>query len=92
MYTGETHPALWLEDYRLASKAGGAPDDLFIILNLRLYLADSARSWLEHLPPNQIYCWADLREVFVGNFQGTYLRPGNPWDLRSCRQKPDETL
>ena len=31
-------------------------------------------------------------EIFVGNFQGTYKRPGNPWDLRNCRQKADETL
>ena len=31
-------------------------------------------------------------EIFVGNFQGTYKRPGNPWDLKNCRQKVDETL
>jgi hypothetical protein len=28
----------------------------------------------------------------VGNFQGTYVRPGNSWDLRACTQKPDELL
>jgi hypothetical protein len=28
----------------------------------------------------------------MGNFQGTYVCPRNPWDLRSYRQKPDETL
>jgi hypothetical protein len=26
-------------------------------------------------------CWDDLWEVFTGNFQGTYVCPGNPWDL-----------
>ena len=31
-------------------------------------------------------------KVFVGNFQGTYVRPGNSWDLKSCRQKLDESL
>ena len=31
-------------------------------------------------------------EIFVGNFQGTYKCPGNPWDLKNCRQKADETL
>ena len=31
-------------------------------------------------------------EIFVGNFQGTYKRPGNPWDLKNYRQKADETL
>jgi len=28
----------------------------------------------------------------VGNFQGTYKHPENPWDLKNCRQKADETL
>jgi hypothetical protein len=65
---------------------------VFIIRNLPLYLADSAHTWLEHLPPNEIRCWADLKEIIVGNFQGTYVRPGNPWDLKNCRQKPNETL
>jgi hypothetical protein len=57
-----------------------------------LYLADSACTWLEHLPNNEIRCWADLKEIFMGNFQGTYVHPENPWDLKNCRQKPDETL
>jgi hypothetical protein len=28
----------------------------------------------------------------VGNFQGTYVCPGNSWDLRACTQKPDKSL
>jgi hypothetical protein len=28
----------------------------------------------------------------VENFQGTYVRPGNSWDLRVCTQKPGESL
>jgi hypothetical protein len=28
----------------------------------------------------------------VGNFQGTYVCPGNSWDLRTCTQKPGESL
>ena len=28
----------------------------------------------------------------MGNFQGTYKRPRNPWDLKNCRQKAGETL
>ena len=56
-------------------------DDDFIIHNLPLFLADSVRAWLEHLPSNAIQSWADLRETFVGNFQGMYKHPRNPWDL-----------
>ena len=73
-YSGETNPGLWLEDYRLTFQAGGANDDDFIIRNIPL---------LEHLPSNAIQSWVDLREIFVGNFQGTYKRPGNPWDLKN---------
>jgi hypothetical protein len=91
-YNGETNPDVWLEDYRLACRTGGATSDFFIIRHLPLYLADPARAWLEHLPAGRIDSWADLRDVFIGNFQGTYARPGNPWDLRSCRQKKDESL
>jgi hypothetical protein len=49
------NPSLWLEDYRLACRAGGANSDYFIIRNLPLFLADSARTWLEHLPSNRIH-------------------------------------
>jgi hypothetical protein len=71
---------------------GGADDDNLIIHNLPLFLSDAARVWLEHLPPAQISDWDDLVEVFAGNFRGTYVRLGNSWDLRSCRQQPGESL
>ena len=67
-------------------------DDSRIICNLPLHLTDSTQMWLEHLPVNQILDWADLAKVFVGNFQGTYVFPGNSWDLRGCQQKPNESL
>ena len=35
---------------------------------------------------------ADLKRVFVGNFQGTYAYPRNSWDLKSCQQEPNESL
>jgi hypothetical protein len=44
------------------------------------------------LPASQIHNWDDLVRTFVGNFQGTYVRLGNSWDLRSCTQKPGESL
>jgi hypothetical protein len=67
-------------------------DDDFVIRNLPLSLADSTQTWLEDLPADRIHSWSDLREIFVGNFQGTYERPQNPWDLKNCRQKLGETL
>jgi hypothetical protein len=91
-YSGETRSELWLADYRLACQLGGTDDDNLIIRNLPLFLSDVARAWLEHLPPAQISNWDDLVKAFAGNFQGTYVRPGNSWDLRSCRQQPGESL
>jgi hypothetical protein len=91
-YDGDTNRSVWLEDYRLACHVGGATDDLFVIKNLPLYLGDSARTWLEHLPRNKINDWTDLRRVFVSNFQGMYMRLGKQWELRNCKQQPGESL
>jgi hypothetical protein len=71
---------------------GRTDDDNLIIHNLPLFLSDAARAWLEHLPSAQISNWDNLVKAFAGNFQGTYVRPGNSWDLRSCRQQPGESL
>ena len=49
-YSGEIDPAVWLNDYRLACQLGGATDDVMIIRNLPLHIADSTQTWLEHLP------------------------------------------
>jgi hypothetical protein len=91
-YTGETDPRVWLNDYRMACQLGSATTDEVIIRNLPLHLANSARTWLEHLPPSQIHNWDNLVRIFVGNFHGTYVRLGNSWDLRVCTQKPGESL
>jgi hypothetical protein len=91
-YSGETRPELWLADYRLACQLGGTNDDNLIIRNLPLFLSDAARAWLEHLHPAQISDWDDLVKAFAGNFQGMYVRPGNSWDLWSCRQHPGDSL
>jgi hypothetical protein len=87
-YNGETDPRVWLNDYRLACQLGGDTTDEVIIRNLPLHLADSAQTWLEHLLASKIHNWDDLVRTFVENFQGTYVRPGNSWDLRACTQKP----
>jgi hypothetical protein len=71
---------------------GRATDDQAIIRQLPLFLSDTARVWLEDLPPRQIHNWNDLEKVFEGNFKGTYVCPGNSWDLRSYKQKPGESL
>jgi hypothetical protein len=84
-YDGKTNSNIWVEDYCLTCRAGGVTDDLFIIQFLPIYLAKSVGAWLDHLPRNTSNCWDDLWEVFTSNFQGTYVRTGNPWDLKGYR-------
>jgi hypothetical protein len=91
-YTREIDPRMWLNDYRLSCQLGDTTNDVVVIRNLPLHLMDSACTWLEHLPARQIHSWDDLVRTFVGNFQGTYVHPGNFWDLRRCTQKPGESL
>ena len=92
-YNGETKPELWLADFRLACQLGGARgDDRAIIRQLPLFLSDTARWWLEELPANQIHDSTDLVRVFEENFKGTYIRPGNSWDVSKCKQKSGESL
>jgi hypothetical protein len=86
-YNGETKPKLWLADFHLACQLGGATDDRVIIRQLPLFLSDTAQAWLEDLPPRQIHNWNDMERVFEGNFKGTYVCPGNSWDLMSCKQE-----
>jgi hypothetical protein len=81
-YDDKTNPTIWLEDYHLACKEGWAEDNMFIIQFLLIYLADSARAWLDHLSRNVIDGWEDLMEIFTSN----------PWDLKSCQQKFGESL
>ena len=90
---GETKPKQWLVDFELACQLGGARgDDRSIICQLLLFLSDTTCRWLEELPANQIHDWTDLVQVFEGNFNGTYIRPGNTWGLSKCKQKSGETL
>jgi hypothetical protein len=77
-YTRETNPAVWLEDFRLACWAGGADDDYFIIQYLPICIGEYIRAWLKFLSPNSICSWTELKQVFIGNFQGTYVCPENP--------------
>jgi hypothetical protein len=71
-------------DYRLACHLGGTDNDNLIIRNLPLFLSDTARAWLEHLPPGQISNWDDLVQAFAGNFQGMYV----PWELLGSPKLP----
>jgi hypothetical protein len=53
-YDGKTNPSIWLEDYRLTCRAGGADSNMFIIQFLPIYWVNTSRAWLDHLPRDSI--------------------------------------
>ena len=71
------NPGIWLEDFWLAYRARGVDDDHFIIQYLLICIGGHVRAWLKFLPHNSIRDRADLKRVFVGNFQGMYVHPRN---------------
>lgn len=36
------------------------------------------------------HSWAELKEIFVGNFLGTYVCPKNAFDIKSCKKENDK--
>ena len=75
----------------MAVQIGGGNNNV-AMKQLPLMLKGSARAWLNQLPPDSIYCWDDLAQVFVKTFEGTYKRPGGLSELQHCVQKHNETL
>ncbi|GJN28213.1 hypothetical protein PR202_gb16311 [Eleusine coracana subsp. coracana] len=59
---------------------------------LHVCLAPVARTWLTNLPDSSISSWADLCRQFVANFQATFDRPGNHWELSRIKQRDREPL
>nr|ABA97602.2 retrotransposon protein, putative, Ty3-gypsy subclass [Oryza sativa Japonica Group] len=88
---GTTNPESWLTVYGLAIRAAGG-DSKAMANYLPVALADSARSWLPGLPRGTIGSWAELRDHFIANFQGTFERPGTQFDLYNLSQKSGESL
>jgi hypothetical protein len=46
-----------------------------------LVMGDTPSLWLNNLPASSITSWADLSQAFTSNFQVTYNRPGNAFNL-----------
>jgi hypothetical protein len=90
-YDGQSDPNIWLLTYYVAVKgAGGSFDHLAVYFPLVMGYAPSL--WLNNLPIGSIMSWADLSEAFTSNFQATYNRPGNAFNLKRVTMKPDERL
>jgi hypothetical protein len=66
------NPCLWLKDYRLACRAGGADSDYIIIRNQLVFLVDLAPTWLEsplQPDPQLVELEGDIDGEFPGHLQ-----------------------
>jgi hypothetical protein len=55
-------------------------------------MGDASSLWLNNLPAGSITSWADLSRDFMSNFQVTYNRPGNAFNLVRVIMKPGDRL
>ena len=90
-YNGKQEPAGWLEDYKLAVNCQRGTSTI-AMQYIQLMLEGTARDWLKALPPSSYDSWEDFSRDFIKNFEPLAVRPKTFEELRSCMQKPDETL
>jgi hypothetical protein len=57
-----------------------------------LVMGDTLSFWLNNLPAGSITSWAELSPTFTLNFQATYNRPGNAFNLGRVTMNVGERL
>jgi hypothetical protein len=80
-----------LSTYYIAVKAVGG-NFHHMAAYFPLVMGDAPSLWLNNLPAGSITSWADLSQVFTSNFQATYNRPGNTFNLGWVTMKAGERL
>jgi hypothetical protein len=90
-YDDRSNPNIWLSIYYVAVKAAGGNFD-HMVAYFPLVMGDAPSLWLNNLPAGSITSWADLSQAFTSNFQATYNRPGNTFNLGRVTMKPGERL
>jgi hypothetical protein len=91
MYDGRFGPNIWLSTYYVAVKVAGCNFD-HMAAHFPLVMGDAPLLWLNNLSAGSITSWADLSQAFTSNFQATYNRPGNAFNLGRVTMKPGERL
>jgi hypothetical protein len=77
--------------YYVAVKAAGGNFD-HMAAYFPLVMGDAPSLWLNNLSTGSITSWADLSQAFTSNFQVTYNRPDNAFNLGRVTMKPGERL
>jgi hypothetical protein len=90
-YNGRSDPNIWLSTYNVTVKAAGGNLD-HMAAYFPLVMGDTPSLWLNNLPAGSIKSWADLSLTFTSNFQATYNRPRNAFNLGRVTIKTGERL
>ena len=90
-FDGLQDPEDWLVDYLETVKLIGGTRAT-AMQSIQVHLSGAARSWIKKLPPGSIDSWDSFEDVFVKNFRSTCKKPASLEELRSCRQKHDESM
>jgi hypothetical protein len=90
-YDSRSDPNIWLLTYYVAVKSVGGNFD-HMATYFSLVMGDKPSLWLNNLPAGSITSWADLSRAFTSNFQATYNRPRNTFNLGRVTMKTNERL
>jgi hypothetical protein len=90
-YDGRSDPNIWLSTYYVAVKAAGSNFD-HISTYFPLVMGNAPSLWLNNLPAGSITSWADLSQAFTLNFQVTYNRLVNTFNLGRVTMRTGERL
>jgi hypothetical protein len=90
-YDSRSDPNIWLSTYYVTVKAADGNFD-HLTTYFPLVMGDAPSLWLNNLPTRNIKSWADLSQAFTSNFQATYNRLGNAFNLGRVTMKTDERL
>ena len=84
-------PSGWLEDYRLAvgCQRGTTTTAMQYI---QLMMEGTARDWLKSLTESYYDSWEHFKGDFIKYFEPLCDRPKTFEELRTCKQKSDESL
>lgn len=90
-YDCKTEPKQWLRVYSQAVDLAGGDDDIKALF-LPTALDSLPLSWFDRIPAGIVDTWQELHKLFVDNFAGYSKRPGAHNDLRSCKQRDNESM
>ena len=90
-YDGKTETNEWLHIYSQSIELDGGDDDIKV-LYFPVVLEIVPLAWFDKFGPNSIDTWEQLQCKFCENFCGVLTHPSIRIELRTCKQKLDETF